>query len=300
MFDKEFNFSGYETEEGFESYLKTVEDNSKKVNIKKRENLIMVSGKGENKEQIANQYFHLIVNDFNLVVEDICNYLLISRALFNSKTHNYRLSIKHIYINDQARIALWIDEYLREILQGILYKKVLYSEKDFMRFLRENIKVEKCARRISKKVLDEKFNKELYEEVYYNIFFANIVKKPKKVNGVINDTIRKTTENLIIIPEKLTEYKEIMNKYSLKYSTYFYDYARNNWLDRYILNGIVRYDYNQVFKDDSIVIPYCFLNGLTDEELLNLSDYDIYEFLINNEYKRFKEYAEFIRGLKLI
>lgn len=297
MINKEYEFIRNMTDEQFNEFLQGIEGKSNKIDIEKRDNFIAVSSEG-GYEAVADRYYHLITNDFNLTVDDICNYLMISRNTFNSKDHNYRLMIKHIYINAVARIALMKEnEDINEELGGIKLKKVLYSNKDFERFLKENVKVEKFARRVSNEVVAKynDFDISKYECVLQNIFTLGVVEKPRKINGKTINNIKKVTTIIDEVPEILVDYKFVMEKKGMHYNAYFYDFVRTKWLDRYILNGNVRYNYNMVFADDRLIIPYVFLKGLTNNQLLNMSDEDIFEYFLEESYDKIEEYYEMIQ-----
>lgn len=299
-FEQEFEFEKTMSEQEFYNYMKEIEEDALKVTMeKRRENFIpILIEEGYGYVDIANKYYDLIVNDFNVTVDDICNYLVINRSTFNSKSNNYRLQIKHIYINDVARVALMEeDDYINEKLGLIKLKKVLYSNLDFQRFLKDNITVEKSARKISvsltKKYKD--FNINLYEKVFQNIFEIDLIEKPKKVNGELVDNIKKIRTTVNNLPPKLLDYKNIMNICNFKYSTYFYDFVQKNWLDRYVLNGSVRYSAEDLDMNEYIIIPYCFLAGLSDEQLLYMPDKELFEYFLSREYKGFRYYSEKIK-----
>lgn len=299
MFKKEYNFEKTMSDEEFEDFLKRLEEKSNDIDIEKRENFVPVSITSlGGLDQLVSRYYDLIVNDFNVTVDDICNYLSISRNTFNSKDNNYRLMIKHIYINDLARKALMKrDEYINEKLDRIKLKKVLYSQRDFERFLKENVTIEKTARRVSNEVISRYNNFDIikYKCVLDNIFSLEIVEKPKKINGKIINNIKKVISNIDEVPDKLVNYKFVMEHMGMQYSAYFYDFVRAKWLDRYVLNGNVRYDYSMIFEDDSLIIPYVFLKGLTDNELLDMSDEDIFEYFLEESYLKIEDYYDMIQ-----
>lgn len=253
-------------------------------NFEERKNLLKINGKGKKLCQTAQEYIDLINDDYNVTVDEICEYLRVSKAYWNK----YKLEIKHIYINTVIRAAIIIELEGEEF--PLIMKKVLYSRKSFENFIKENFIIEKKSVKISRSIIEKYDDFDI--DLYYKVMkYSNVLGLTQK-----DPIVLKTKIDTPELPE-IVDYKDIMNIKGYAHSTLAYRFIENNRLDRYIFGNSIRYTLDNL-NGATLSMPFELFSGFSKKELLETDPEILFKSFLKRTYKKFPKHLNFIKELE--
>ncbi|MEG0296834.1 MAG: hypothetical protein RR620_08940 [Clostridium sp.] len=255
----------------------------KKREFVPRENLLKVNGEKKSREAIGQKYIDLIEDDYNVTVDEICDYLRVSKPYFN----RYKTDIKHISISTTVR-TMCIPAALQGEEFPLITKRILYSRSDFERFILENVVIESYSVKVPKEIAlkYKEFDVEIFEKV---MKYADWL-------GILDSKNLRMVSSRMVSQIKLADYKDIMISRDYKHTTNAYEFIKSRKLSRYIFFNSVRYSMDEI-NSNHIVIPYDLVPEINEKKLMNKMPEEIFESFLKNGYKNFPHYFKLIHSI---
>lgn len=219
-------------------------------------NLIRVDGQGKTKKDICLAYIELIETDFSLTVEDVALYL---RCTYQHVIDKIVPEVQHIRITEVGKIMLLEyakDNELSEDLTPLFFKRILFHEGDFQRYICESVETIVAYKRF----YEHDFKIEVVEKInekisIYNQEYKRNLTLNQYMQRVMDSFLWKSFKNELItvptiedFPEKLYSQKDLIDLLGLNFKMEFYRKLDSLGLNKIKIGNMVRYRKDEVVE----------------------------------------------------